>query len=47
VEVDLPKSKPRFNLPKEDAEDDRLMLGKFSLNSFMNQLDGSELDQIN
>ena len=48
MEVDLPKTKPKFTLPKEDKEeDDRPMLGKFSLNSFLNQLNGDELDQIN
>lgn len=38
VEVDLPKQKPRFQ--KAQEEEEKPMLGKFSLDTFMNQLGG-------
>lgn len=45
VEVDLPISKPKKKAQVEE-EDDKPMLGKFSLNSFLNSLGSDELRDI-
>lgn len=51
VEVNLPKSKPKLKQVKkvieEDEDDEKPMLGQFTLNSFLNQLGGGqELNEI-